>query len=438
MSATPYRPDDDSAFGPPDVKVSYQEAVEESSVKPLRLHSYVYRVDLYNPETAQIYTYTTEQLIDEVGSDAPEAIDKFVLDRQMRWSPKYISPLVDIPIARMNRERLRTGYPLQTLVGAMSCSHAELVCKQLRAMFPELRIDWVGTGPQGRNDKDNDSIIRKFCPPKRKGVRRPQDIQLDVLVHVGMAGEGLDSVYVSEVVHLNRASINNSNHQENGRAARYLPDVTGYINVDSSSPYAPYIGASVMALMDDPTASPDPDEEDIERNKRDDADWMDLPEEPTIRIWDMECIRVDEGEVQRMAVAMGMAAHLSVSEVLAIFNDPSHVDHEKYRNLAEHMYRSMRTEEAESFNLDSQIKQWQEKVREALRHLTGGIIKLMKAADARVEQSFAGDITKRINQQKARELGPIEPDIDQLKRHYHWLRDLQAQIKREGMPIWLQ
>jgi len=193
-----------------------------------------------------------------------------------------------------------------------------------------------------------------------------------------------------------------------------------------------------MALMDDPTASPEPDEEDVEQNKRDDADWMDLPEEPTIRIWDMECIRVDEGEVQRMAVAMGMAAHLSVSDVLAIFNDPTHVDHEKYRNVAEHMYRSMRTEEAEAFNLDSQIKQWQEKVRESLRHLTGGIIKLMKAADARVEQSFAGDITKRINQQKARELGLIEPDIDQLKRHYHWLRDLQAQIKREGLPIWLQ
>ena len=58
-------------------------------------------------------------------------------------------------------------------------------------MFPELRIDWVGTGMNGRSDGENKAILRKFCPDKVDGKRRPQDVRLDVLVHVGMAGRRL-------------------------------------------------------------------------------------------------------------------------------------------------------------------------------------------------------------------------------------------------------
>lgn len=81
-------------------------------------------------------------------------------------------------------------------------------------MFPELSVEWVGTGSNGRSDKDNRDILRRFCPPKVDGKRRKQDIDLDVLVHVGMAGEGLDTVFVSEVIHLNPANRNNSNDQK--------------------------------------------------------------------------------------------------------------------------------------------------------------------------------------------------------------------------------
>ena len=66
-----------------------------------------------------------------------------------------------------------------------------------------------------------------------------------------MAGEGLDTCNVSEIVHLNSAGINNSNNQENGRAARFLEDVTGHINFDSSSEYAGkgYLGEKIMDAM---------------------------------------------------------------------------------------------------------------------------------------------------------------------------------------------
>lgn len=439
MSATPYRPDDDSAFGPPDIKVSYRKAVEECAVKPLKLHSYVYRVDLVDP-SGQIISYTTEQLAEEAGSDSPEAIDRLVIDRQMRWSPKYVSPLVDRPIARMQRERIRTGYPLQTLVGAMSCSHAELVCGQLRAMFPELRIDWVGTGPSGRSDKDNASIIKKFCPPKVSGKRRPMDVELDVLVHVGMAGEGLDSIYVSEVVHLNKASINNSNNQENGRAARFLPDVTGYINVDSSSDYAPYIGGAVMDLMDDPSAKPNPGEDDATEVLRDENEWPDIPDEPKIRIWDMECIRVDEGEARAFGMEMMRAGGASESEIAGVFEDANHPNYERWMRIAENGYRAFHKKQAEAFNIKAMTAQWEDAVNGLVSTLTGQILKMIGSSGMRVEKSLAGDIKKRINQRKAREIGHVERDPSVLKRHWHWLKNLEADLRKGGIEgvTWLQ
>lgn len=437
MSATPYRPDDDGAFGPPDVDVSYIRAVKEKAVKPLRLHSYVYRIDLIE-SNGGIVSYTTEQMAAEAGSDSPETIDKMVLDRKMRWSPKYVSPLVDRPIVRMQRERIRTGYPLQVLVGTMSCSHAELVCRQIRAMFPELRIDWVGTGSNGRSEKDNASILAQFCPPKRDGRRWAEDIALDVLVHVGMAGEGLDSIFVSEVVHLNRASINNSNNQENGRAARYLDDVTGYINVDSSSPYAPYIGESLMGLMDDPNTKPeDPDE--AERDPDFDPDlWPDIPDEPTIRIFDMECIRIDEGEINRFGKEMLRAGGTSETEVADVFDNPNHPNYARWMRIAENGYREMRSRAAEQFNVMAETKQWEEAVNSLVSTLTGQIVKIVSATGMRVEKSFIGDIKKRINTQKSRSIGPIERDIVVLKKHWNWLKGLESDLRKGGMPAWLQ
>ncbi len=64
MSATPYRKDKDSAFGDPDVVVSYRDAVKQKAVKPLECHSYVYRVDAIGVD-GSVRTYTTDELIEE-------------------------------------------------------------------------------------------------------------------------------------------------------------------------------------------------------------------------------------------------------------------------------------------------------------------------------------------------------------------------------------
>lgn len=422
LSATPYRPTDDSAFGKPEVVVPYQRAVREKAVKPMRCHGYTYRIDAI--DNGDVVSYTTEALIQEAGSESPEALERVF--KQMRWSPKYISPLVDTPITRMQRERIATGYKLQALIGAFCCSHAQMVCEQVQGMFPELRVDWVGTGTNGRSESENRAIINRFCPPKRDGKRRQEDIKLDVLVHVGMAGEGLDTLYVSEVIHLNPANKNNSNDQENGRGARYLPDVTAYVNVETGSDYArDYLGSRIELAFDAyPGEVPEDDQDQPESEPQND-DIPELPDEPSIQIVDCECIEINTGEVERMAVA--------ISEVTGIV-----LDDPRLQDKALELYKRMKREEAERFNDRASVEQWRDAVEQALSVVARRAARLLTAPGARMERSLLGDLRKRINTRKKRVLGGVDRDVQLLRQHYDWLKRLETELIEGGIPGWLQ
>jgi superfamily II DNA or RNA helicase len=108
MSATPHRPDEDSAFGVPAIEVLYREAMSEGAVKKLCGHAYVYKIDAIDAN-GEIKSMTTNDLANAIGSTnpTPEQVEKFRIERKMRWSPKYVSPLVSHPIERM-LERVRT------------------------------------------------------------------------------------------------------------------------------------------------------------------------------------------------------------------------------------------------------------------------------------------------------------------------------------------
>lgn len=422
MSATPYRPDYDSAFGEPEVVVTYRDAVKEKAVKPMTCHSYTYKIDAI--EDGDVVSFTTGEIVEAAGNDSQEALERVF--KKMRWSPKYISPLVDTPITRMMRERLATGHRLQALIGAFCCSHAQLVCEQVQAMFPELKVDWVGTGSNGRSDAQNRAVLNNFCPPKKNGKRDPGDIRLDVLVHVGMAGEGLDTVYVSEVIHLNPANKNNSNDQENGRAARYLPNVMGYVNVETGSDYAcqEYLGRGIEKAFDmSPEQAAEDDSEPTDFDKI--SDWPELPEEPEIDIYDVTCIQINTGEVERMEEAISQTTGLSLE-------DPN------VKQAAIDYYLDMRRKEAEHFNDRSTVEQWKAAVEQALSYVSRRVIKEMMPGASRVDRSLSGDIRKRINTRKKRALGPVDKDVALLKRHYNWLKQLEAELIEGGIPQWLQ
>ena len=436
MSATPNRPGDDSAFGPPDYGIPYREAVDQGALKPLRGHSYNYVVDAV-VEGGELLQFSTDDLIREAGGDAPEAIEKLRVSRSMRWSPKYISPLVYHPLDRMISERVRTGHKLQAIVGAMCCSHARMVCEQIRAMYDELVVDWVGTGPEGRRSDENAGILAKFCPPKDEfGNRNPG---IDVLVHVGMAGEGLDSIHVTEVIHLNKASINNSNLQENGRAARMLRDpsgkpITGNINFDSSSEFAAkrYVGSAIMDAMDDAEPSEQVDAEESE-SKSSESEISRLPDEPQTHILDMWLENIDSGDPGVRLMARLMEKNGTPMNFEAMYDDPEHEDWDK----AIKAYKIMRMKEAEHFNESSRVMQIQDAVNKALSVVASLVIRLTSTPGSRREKSIAGDIKKRINSRKKLECGKVTEDVETLNRHYSWLKRLETELVEGGVPQWL-
>lgn len=428
MSATPTRPGDDSAFGKPDVFIKYRDAMEEGAVKPLCGHSYVYRIDAVI-ENGDVISFTTDDLISEVGSDKPADIEAYKITRKMRWSAKYVSPLVTIPIERMLRDRISTGYKLQAIIGAMCVSHAELVCTQVKSLFPELSVDWVGTGDDGRTPGQNKGVLKRFCPPKDENGKRVPTI--DILIHVGMAGEGLDSILVSEVIHLNAASKNNSNDQENGRAARFLPGVTGNINFDSTSEYSKkgFIGDAIMDAMDGSDAR-EP-EDDIDRDESDEPD--ELPEEPTIQIWDMDLLKINSGDVgvQRMAE---VAENIGVTGIS--YDDLTDKDSPEWDKVTD-LYIVMRKREAEANDEKAVIMQWRDSVNNAASAVTGRIIRAMLKKGMRQEKSLAGDIKKRLMREKKMACGAISEDVSVCKKHYTWLAALDSQIIKQGVPQWL-
>jgi len=328
----------------------------------------------------------------------------------------------------MIAERVRCGYKLQAIVGAMCVSHAEMVCEQIRSAFPDLSCDWVGTGDDGRTVEKNRQIIRKFAPTDGN------EHSLDVLVHVGMAGEGLDTIYVSEVIHLNAAGVNNTNNQENGRAARYLPGIVGNINFDAGSGYAMkgYVGGAIMDAMDDEPPKPDENDKGPAGGDGNGGDIFGLPNEPFIRIVNAECTSIDSGDIEVQYMAKQLLDMVSGFTKTDLEDKQS----ELWKYAIEGV-RKMRSQDAEEHNERSVILQWEEAVKAATSTVTGNAMRLLTKKGARFDKSMIGDIKKRINTRKKRDLDAAEKNVESLRNHYNWLNNLNRQLETEGLPSWL-
>jgi superfamily II DNA or RNA helicase len=433
MSATPFRPSKDEAFGPPDIAISYRDAHDEGAVKKLIGHAYHYRMDI--EVDGKLRQYTTAELAAEAGSDDADKIEALRIERKMRWSPKYVSPLMSIPIERMISERLRTGLPLQVLITAMCVSHAEYVCQQVADMYPDLRIDWVGTGAWGRTDEENRQVLQRFCPSKDDNGDRPPPT-LDVLVHVGMAGEGLDSIYVSEVVHLSNASFCNRTNQVNGRAARFLKDVVGHINFDATSEYVErgYLGEGIMLAMDQlPALRQDPKPPD------DDDEWPPVPpEEPTVILLDLEFVGVDSGDAGVRAFARFLQERQpDLYPWQEMKTDTTHPSWQPFIDD----WKAFRRVEAEQYNNTARVAQVADQVKQLFSQNIGLVARLRTKEGLFVDKTVVGRIAHLINREKMKRLGPLNEknqSLDVAEAHYRWLWQLNAELRKTGAPAWLR
>lgn len=260
MSATPYRRGVDTVFPAPGITRSYTDAVKEGAVKRMICQTYEYSVAVVMPN-GDVVSYTTSDLMTEVRED----LDVWQERKQIRMSPQYIHPLITNPVSRLMEKRAATGKRLQMLVRAMSCEHAKMVCSQITTMAGHLSVDWIGTGDNGRSDDENAKAMSAFCPRKKGGVR--PEPTLDVLVQVGMAGEGFDSINVAEIVDLFPVSSKAENgratqdKQFYGRGSRIIPganDVPLHVNVPTDHPLSQWSGKELHLWMDSCGKQADP------------------------------------------------------------------------------------------------------------------------------------------------------------------------------------
>lgn len=454
MSATPDRPDEDGPFGEPEINVLYRVAAKEGDVKPLRGHSYVYRLDA-SSEGGELFSMTTDELANEAGGFDSDKIEKLMIDRKMRLSPKYVSPLVSVPIERLLVERVNHNQmPLQLLITCMFVSHAKLVYEQVRSMYPQLRIDWVGTGKYGRSDEDNKKVLAKYCPPKKRNAfgEIEQDLPtLDVLIHVGMAGEGLDTRLVSEIVFLCPCNLSNTILQIIGRGSRALfsgdTAVVCHVNFDSSGELAEsknedgevvrYVGSAIMDAMD--LAPPVNDGDDGDGDDREPGDLPDLEDVILLAIALDHIDSGDDERIDRMAIdSPPLAGTARALEEIGIAR-PTWDDYLQDAELQERVrtaYKKVMSAEHADQDERAQITFWQGNVDSAIGTLASKIARL-RSNGKRFEKSLIGDLKKVMNQRKARDCGPVRPDVQLFKRHYQWCINLQTEIKERGIPQWL-
>lgn len=342
--------------------------------------------------------------------------------RQMQWSPKYIYPLILNPAMRLC-EYSGDGIRGQMLVQAISCSHAEMVCRQIRDMNLGMTVDWVGTGPNGRSDDENRRVLDSFCPPKNKlGVR---DWKLQVLVNVGMAGEGLDSTDVTEVVFLNSPKVNNTTLQIIGRGARRMKqEGTGTlsctINVDSSSELAAFVGADIMSVFDGDILTKE-EKEEIEKEAME-REYRPLADEPRVAIADVKLTSIEK-ERQLAVIAEKLESRGFTRGT------------PEFDRLKEDLRLEIFEPNIEHHNASSRIAQVRNENDLAVKKVVGLLVKSQT-----IERSRIGDLIRKLNGAAIRIVGaPVGAcDEQQLRDRYRWLKQQEAILLSGGEISWLR
>jgi superfamily II DNA or RNA helicase len=444
LSATPFRTDGASYFGKPDVVVTYAAAEREGAVKSLRLGAHEYVVDVLRPGAdgkPEVLTFTTAELLDELGTDSDaNRIDKMMAKKRMRFSAKYISPMVLRAVERLEDLRIR-GIRSQMLVQAMSCFHAECLCTQIRALLPDdMSVDWVGTGPEGRDDALNRDIVeRQFCPPKGADGKRPWS--LDVLVNVGIASEGLDCVDVTEVVFCTAPTRNPTTMQTIGRAARTMrvasnqEQPVAHISVDTSSELRDYPGKRIQDLFDDPKAPPKPrGDANGTEGEGEGPGYRPLPEElyeGRIEVtW--QSVIDDPAFLEKVAVVERQSPEL----LDATGSHDAFVD---ALVKAEITLRQVQAEKDSHNDAGQRHHEMRKQIEAAVRKVAS-LAMSVSGGQMRPSKERQNEVFRAINGRKKRHFGSVDKntDFETLRHHYQWIRDLEIYIlEKKRLPAWL-
>lgn len=445
MSATPTRDGSATIFGDPDLVVTYREAVDQGAVKKLWLRRYHYTVKATTGDGGEV-EYTTDELRQQLDN---ESLSDFEERVGLRYTTRYIHPMILEPLLRLQNRRAATGKPLQMLVRAMSCRHAKHVCEVVQKVSPGLRVDWVGSGPSGRPDDVNAAVIERFVPPASS------DPQLDVLVQVQKVGEGSDSVMVCEIVDLALANIDGAANQLKQfifRGSRFIPAVDSSqqfcnVNVPSDAKLAGLeqddglIGVSLMDWIDG-DYSRSGALQDEQEGPPQDGDFNPAPDDflSIVVRRDAELTEVtDDIKEHFMAFVSNMNAGVVDSALQwDVENNPDHLEY------AKRAYLVVANEHASEMDSQARLEQRSQRFDSEVGRLASQGAKIIaKATGVEITGKLIGKLAKRINSNLKASIGQgreawLDEDFDHAGRILHrWGCAIRDRVEGKGVLTWL-
>jgi superfamily II DNA or RNA helicase len=438
MSATPDREDCPSPFGQPEISISYIQAFKEGAVKKLSLHSYDYKINAVKQD-GEIISFTTAELQSKISKTI--SVEDVIVARKAKWQPDYISPIIMEPIERLNNLAMY-GIKSQIIVQAIDCSHARFVCEQIESLLTDgMTVDWVGGGKNGRPDKENAAVLNRFCPPKNEDGFR--EWSLDILVNVGMAGEGLDTTDVTEVVFLTNPRGTISDRQIMGRAARIMKvgpahqdKIIGHINVDAGCDLTKFLGSKIMDVFDSANEfldeEPEPDEQngDDDPSDGDDAigpiiDWKNL-----IMVLSVELVDIKH-DPEYIPLHTKLLSDLSDE-----FPNSQKDMLDAAANKILVKYLNDKAEKAKSRNQSINDKNNRDQVIATTKTVVGKAIKfVIMKRNLTPSDELAKEVSIRINSAKKAKCGAIDKcSGDEINKHVEYLQSIDSMIMNGEMP----
>lgn len=445
MSATPTRDGAGTIFGEPDLVVTYREAVDQGAVKKLWLRRYHYTVKATTGDGNEV-EYTTDELRQQLDN---ESLSDFEERVGLRYSTKYIHPMILEPLLRLQDRRAASGKPLQMLIRAMSCRHAKYVCKVVQEVAPGLRVNWVGSGPNGQPDHVNAAVIEQFVPPAG------QDSQLDVLVQVQKVGEGSDSVMVCEIVDLALANIDGASNQLKQfifRGSRVIPGLDAEqqycnVNVPSDAKLAGLqqdenlVGVSLMDWIDGDYSKSDT-ESDKEHPPQDrefspaPEDFLSLVVRRSAELTEL----TDDMRGHFMKFVAGMNGCVVESALhWDVENNPDHLE------AAKRAYLVVANAHAAEMDAQAQLEQRAQKFEAEVGRLANHGAKIVsRATGEEISGKLIGKLAKKINGNLKAAIGRgreawLEEDFDRAGRILHaWGCAIRDRVEGKGVLPWLE
>ena len=429
MSATPYRNGGDlSIFGKPTdgLSITLGEAYEEEAIKRIKANIEHYFVDVVdmNGEMTRI---TTESL--RLNETLPSTLSAWETKQQLRYLNKYLSPMLSSAVACLTRKQIELPGEHQMIVYAMSCRHAQSLAKTIYEVgLKELTVDWVGVGPDGRIEQENDAVIDAF-----------KDGKINCLVQVNKAGEGFDVSRASVLVFLNLLGSSPQAEQQIGRGLRRNYAIRNHKDdiCDIFVPADSDLVELVRGLQELTTPEPDKGKDKEDRESAENVFRLE-----SLPSWQLINAEHDRSEVL-WVIEPNDPRVFQVAKQMEKANSSkgkrfNAQDQEFLEDVAQAMTALMR-QEHQAQSEDDMLAQAKKSTARAVNVCANNYVKIRaKQSGGSYERTLSGDVIKRIHGYwKSRHCGHDAMTLTEARQKYDWVESLNNSLRGGEIPEWM-